>query len=174
MNVLEVIRTRRSIRKYEGKPVEREKLQNILEAARLAPSAGNKQPWDFILVTEQKVKEKLRSSYNRDWFISAPAIIVLCGHPEQAWARRKGVFQKEAYWKVDVSIAMQNLILTAWEEGLGTCWIGGFKEDKVKKALNIPNNIRVVAMTPVGYPAEEKGPVTDRRSLDDITHENYW
>jgi len=170
MNVFEAIRTRRSIRKYVDKPVEKEKLLRILEAARLAPSAVNRQPWDFIVVTDPGVRKKLGVAYPKEWFINAPVIIVACAHPARAWIRKDG----EEYWKVDVAIAMQNLILTAWEEGLGTCWIGAFDEQEVKKALGIPPEVRVVAMTPLGYPAEEKGPVTDRKPLDEIVHYEHW
>jgi len=170
MDVFEAIRTRRSIRRYEKKPVEKEKLLKILEAARLAPSAVNFQPWSFIVVTDPKVKENLKAAYNQDWFISAPVIIVACAFPERAWVRRDG----EEYWKVDVAIAMQTLILAAWNEGLGTCWIGAFREEETKKALGIPPNVRVIAMTPLGYPAEQKGPVSNRKPLEEITHYDRW
>lgn len=170
MEVSEAIRTRRSIRNYEDHPVENEKLLNVLEAARLSPSATNAQPWSFIVVTDPEVKEKLRCSYERDWFVSAPVIIVACALPDESWVRHDG----EEYWKVDVSIAMQDLILAAWEEGLGTCWIGAFNEEEAKRALGIPEHVRVVAMTPLGYPAEEKGPVTDRKTLEEIVHYDRW
>ena len=170
MNISDAIRTRRSIRKYLNKPVEREKLSKILEAARLSPSAANRQPWRFIVVTDQKIKEELRAAYDEDWFVSAPVIIVGCALPSEAWVRSDG----EEYWKVDLAIAMQNLILEAWELGLGTCWIGAFREDEVKRILGIPDEVRVVALAPLGYPAEEKGPVTKRKPLEEIVSYNYW
>ena len=170
MNVFDAIRTRRSIRKYLNKPVEREKLSKILEAARLSPSAANRQPWRFIVVTDQKIKEELRAAYDEDWFVSAPVIIVGCALPSEAWVRSDG----EEYWKVDLAIAMQNLILEAWELGLGTCWIGAFREDEVKRILGIPDEARVVALAPLGYPAEEKDPVTKRKPLEEIVSYNYW
>ena len=170
MEVSEAIRTRRSIRNYEDHPVENGKLLNVLEAARLSPSATNAQPWRFIVVTDRDVKESLRSSYDRDWFVSAPVIIVACALPDEAWVRHDG----EEYWKVDVTIAMQDLILAAWEEGLGTCWIGAFSEEEAKRALGIPEHVRVVAMTPLGYPAEEKGLVSDRKPLEEIVRYNRW
>jgi nitroreductase len=174
MNVFEVIRNRRSIRSYEKKPVEKDKLMKVLEAARLAPSAANFQPWTFIVVTDHEVKESMRLGYNQDWFLSAPVIIVACAQPEKAWIKRKGLFGREEYWKLDIAVAMQNLILTAWEEGLGTCWVANFKEDEVKKALKIPQNVRVIAMTPLGYPAEQKDPVTDRKALEEIIRYEHW
>ncbi|RJS84900.1 nitroreductase [Candidatus Bathyarchaeota archaeon] len=170
MNVFDAIRTRRSIRKYLNKPVEREKLSKILEAARLSPSAANRQPWRFIVVTDQKIKEELRAAYDEDWFVSAPVIIVGCALPSEAWVRSDG----EEYWKVDLAIAMQNLILEAWELGLGTCWIGAFREDEVKRILGIPDEVRVVALASLGYPAEEKGSVTKRKPLEEIVSYNYW
>jgi len=170
MDVFDVIRTRRSIRKYLNKPIEQEKLSKILEAARLSPSAANRQPWKFIVVTDPKVKEELRAAYDRDWFVSAPVIIVACALPGEAWVRSDG----EEYWKVDLAIAMQDLILEAWEQGLGTCWIGAFREEEVKRILGIPDEVRVVALTPLGYPAEEKGPVTQRKPLKEIISHNHW
>jgi len=170
VDVLEAIKKRRSIRRYKKKPVEKEKLNKVLEAARLAPSASNMQPWHFIVVTDPKTKESLRASYKREWFIQAPVIIVACAAPEKAWLR----MDREEYWKVDTAIAMQNLVLASTELTLGTCWIADFNEEEAKKALGIPKHIRVVAMTPLGYPAEEKGPVSDRKPLDNIVHYNKW
>jgi len=170
LDVLRAIRTRRSITNYENRPVEKEKLQNVLEAARLSPSATNGQPWGFVVVTDPEVKERLRASYSRDWFVTAPVIIIACAVPEEAWVRHDG----EEYWKVDVTIAMQDLTLAAWEEGLGTCWIGAFDEEQAKRALGIPEDVRVFAMTPLGYPAEEKGPVADRKPLQEIVHYDRW
>ena len=170
MNVFDAIKKRRSIRKYKEIVVEQEKLNTVLEAARLAPSADNKQPWAFIVVTDPQMKERLRSSYDEEWFIEAPVIIVACAVPKKAWRRMDG----EEYWKVDVAIAMQNLVLAATELGLGTCWIADFNEEAAKKALRIPEDVRVVAMTPLGYSDEEKGPVTGRNSINSIVHNNQW
>jgi nitroreductase len=157
MNVFDTIRTRRSIRRYKTDPVEEEKLQRILEAGRLSPSAVNKQPWHFIVVRDPSVRESLRTSYGQNWFVNA-------------WIRRDG----EEYWKVDSTIALQDMILCATEEGLGTCWIGAFSEEPARRALKIPEKIRIVAMTPVGYADEGKEPVSDRKPLNEITHYEYW
>ena len=170
MDVLKAITTRRSIRSYKDKPIKKEKLLRVLKAARLSPSATNAQPWTFVVVTDPKVKESLRPAYDKDWFVNAPIIIVACAIPEESWVRYDG----EEFWKVDVSIAMQDMVLAAWEEGLGTCWIGAFREDEAKKALEIPDSVRIVAMTPLGYPAEEKSPVTNRKQLKDIIHYDHW
>jgi nitroreductase len=170
LDVFEAVRTRRSIRAYQDKAVEKEKLMKVLEAGRLSPSAVNIQPWHFIAVTDKAARESLLPAYNRSWFVNAPAIIVACALPESSWSRQDG----EEYWKVDVAIAMQSMVLVAHELGLGTCWIGAFDEDEVKKALGIPKEVRVVAMTPLGYPAEQKGPVVERKPLDEIVHYDRW
>jgi nitroreductase len=170
MDVQKAVRTRRSIRKYQPFEIPEEKLKRVLEAGRLSPSAANQQPWHFIIITKPENREKLRAAYAADWFIQAPAILVVCADPFQAWTRRDG----EEYWKVDAAIAMQSMALAATEEGLGTCWIGAFDEREAKKALGIPEKIRVVAMTPLGYPAETKGEVRDRKPLEKILHREGW
>lgn len=169
--MFEVLQKRRSIRKYKATPIESEKVTKILEAARLGPSANNQQPCQFIVVKDSAARESLRAAYSADWFAQAPVIIVGCVNPKEAW--RRGMFGEE-YWKVDLAIAFQNLILASTELGLGTCWVANFDENAVKKALNIPKDIRVVAMTPVGYPDEEKGPPTERKPLEKIVHYEKW
>lgn len=164
------IKKRRSIRKYKPKMVEKEKLFKVLEAGRLAPSAANKQPWHFIVITDKKIKNELKKAYDKDWFVEAPIIIVACANPKEAWKRVDGT----EYWMVDVAISMHQMVLCATEEGLGTCWIAAFDEEAVKKALGIPDHIRVVAMTPLGYPDEFKEEVKDRKPLNHIVHFEHW
>ncbi|UCH30967.1 MAG: nitroreductase family protein [Candidatus Bathyarchaeota archaeon] len=168
MHILDTIKTRRSIRKYKDKPVEKKKLFNVLEAARLAPSAMNKQPYRLVVVTEREIVRKLISTCNQDW--TTPMIIVVCAFPSEAWTREDG----EQYWKVDAAIAMHNISMVAVEEGLGTCWIAAFKEYEVKRILGIPPQARVMAMTPLGYPDEKKGPVTRRKSLKELVRYEKW
>jgi len=170
LDVFEAIRFRRSIRRYKPKEVEKEKLMHILEAGRLAPSVANRQPWHFIVIKNPEIKERLRESYPKDWFVSAPVIIVACADPSKAQVRADG----EEYWKVDVAIALQNMVLCAKEEGLGTCWVINFNEKATKEILGIPSDIRVVAMTPLGYPDEVKGEVNDRKPLEEILHFEHW
>lgn len=173
MGVFEVIQKRRSIRRYQNQSVEKEKIAMVLEAGRLGPSANNTQPCHLIVVTDSKRRESLRSSYNRDWFLKAPVIIVVCVNPKESWHRKDG----EEYWKVDAAITMQNMVLTATELQLGTCWVTDFErngEKEMKKALNIPKDIKVVAMTPLGYPDEEIGPATNRKPLAAIVHNEIW
>ena len=170
MDVFEAVKTRRSTRKFKDSTIEKEKLSKVLEAARFAPSAANLQPWSFIVVSDKTIRQSLFSGYSRQWFVDAPIIIVACGFPDKGWCRKDG----EKYYPLDVAIAMQNLILAAHDVGLGTCWIAAFDEKKVKKALDIPKNVRVIAMTPLGYPDEVKGPVTERKSFEEMIHYNKW
>jgi nitroreductase len=170
LDVLEAVKKRRSVRNYLDKPVEEEKLLKVLEAARLSPSAVNYQPWHFIVVKDKTAKEKLLKAYPRNWFAKAPVIVVVCASPEKAWRRSDG----EEFWKIDAAIAMQSLVLAATSEGLATCWIGAFDEKKAKEALGIPANIRVVVMTPLGYSAEEMGPVAERKAAEQVVHYNHW
>lgn len=169
MDFQKTIRERRSVRKYTSMPVEEEKLNRILETARLAPSACNNQPWHFIVVKEEQKRKTLGKAYNNDWFYNAPVIICACGEPSKNWVRRDG----KNYNDVDVTIAMDHLILAAAAEGLGTCWIGAFDPKLVKEALNLPEGIEPVAMTPLGYPADT--PKTkSRKSLEEIVHWEKW
>jgi nitroreductase len=123
-----------------------------------------------LVVRDPLVRESLRASYGQNWFVNAPLIIVVCADPISAWVRRDG----EEYWKVDATIALQDMILCATEEGLGTCWIGAFNEEAAHKVLKIPEKIRIVAMTPVGYADERKEPVSARKPLNEITHYEHW
>jgi len=170
MDFDKVIKLRRSIRKYDiTRKVPDKILNKILNTARLSPSACNIQPWHFIVVKDDKIKEKLKEAYRQEWFWTAPVIIVGCVDPNIAWKRGDGV----NYGEVDLAIAMDHLILSATNEGLGTCWIGAFDEKKVKEILNIPSHIKVVAMTPLGYPAKNVPP-TPRKALSEIVHKDTW
>jgi nitroreductase len=146
VDVFEAVQKRRSIRAYAAKPVPEGKLMRILEAGRLAPSAGNIQPWHFIVVTDSDKRRKLAATGAFAKFLAeSPVIIVGCGD-ERASPK---------WYVVDVAIAMQNMVLTATSEGLGTCWVGSFDEAKVKELLKIPENFRVVALLAAGYPREK-------------------
>lgn len=163
MDFYSVIKRRRSIRKYQRRVVEEDKLKRVLEAARIAPSATNAQPFRFIVVKTREVREKLRSSYDREWFWRAPVIICACGLIKEAWRRRDG----RSYLDVDVAIAVDHLILAATAEGLGTCWIADFDLEEAKRVLDLPDDVEPIVMTPLGYPAASPGP-TSRKSLDEI------
>ena len=170
MEFYDVIRSRRSIRAYKPDPIEPDKLDRILQAGRLAPSACNLQPWAFVLITDPAVRKDFKKVYKQPWLWDAPVILVVCADTEKAWKRWDG----QEYWQVDCAIAMQNIVSAAVAEGLGTCWIAAFDEPACVKLLNLPANIRPVAITPIGYAAETKGPVSDRFDLADILHRDRW
>ena len=161
MEFMDVISKRRSIRKYKSDPVPQADIEYILEAARLAPSWANSQCFKFIVVKHPEVKEKLAEAGN-SWIAQAPVIVTVCADPS-----KPGTKGDQAYYMLDVGIAMEHLILAAADRGLGTCWIGAFDEDAAKAALGVPDNIRVVASTPLGYPAEDPEP-RPRRPLEEI------
>ncbi|MFA5771461.1 MAG: nitroreductase family protein [Thermoplasmata archaeon] len=165
MDLLEAIRTRRSIRKYKSTPIPEEILMNVFKAVRLSPSAKNVQPWKFILVRDEEKKRQLIQACNNQKFIAeAPIIIVACAHSDEAFAVMGGYMSS---FPVDLAVALDHLMLTATTYGLGTCWIGSFKEDKVKEVLDIPAHVRVVALTPLGYPNETPS-ASGRKPLGEI------
>jgi nitroreductase len=166
MEFMAVVRKRRSIRSYSSKKVSKKKIDYILEAARLAPSWTNSQCWKYIIVKNERLRRKIAE---KEWIAEAPIIIVCFADPSES-----GNKHNQAYYMLDVGISMEHLILAATDIGLGTCWIGGqFNEEKVKKALNIPEKCRVVALTPVGYPKEEPKRKI-RKKLHEISIENKW
>lgn len=171
MDLMEAIKTRRSIRRYKPTPLPEELLKSVLNAARLAPSANNAQPWRIIVVTDEDVKLKLVASANGQKFIAqAPVVLVACGLPDEAFQTAGGYMSSHV---IDVSIALDHLTLAAHSLGLGTCWIAWFKEDKVREILHIPEDVRVVAMTPLGYP-DETPDKPSRRNLEELVlHEKY-
>ncbi|MCF6461844.1 nitroreductase family protein [Clostridium sp. Cult1] len=162
MDVLSAIGGRRSIRKYSSKPVEEEKLLKVLEAARLSPSAKNRQEWRFIVVRELKTRMKLTEAIGQPFVGEAPIILVCCGTEVESIMRGG-----QPRYTVDLSIATAYMILEAYEQGLGTCWLGSYDENKVKEVLGIPEGVRIVAITPLGYPNESPAP-RPRKQLDEI------
>ncbi len=155
---MEVVRKRRSIRRYRADPVPEKVLNQIVEAARLAPSAGHRQPWHFILVKDVEIKKQLGVPY---WVADAPVIIVGCVDTET---------RSPPLCYVDLAIAFEHMVLAAANFGLGTCWIGRLARDEpIKTILGIPEHVRVVAVTPIGFPDETPSPKT-RKALTDIIH----
>jgi len=167
MELMEVISRRRSIRKYRSDAVPEADIEYILEAARLAPSWANTQCWKFVVVTDQKIKDDLALAGN-SWIAQAPVIIVACADPS-----KPGVKGSQQYYMLDIGIAMEHLVLAAANKGLGTCWIGAFDEEIAKKALDVPDNIRVVATTPLGYP-DQNPDARPRKKLSEIVCYNKY
>jgi len=169
VELMEVIRKRRSVRRYKPDPVPEEDIKYALEAARLAPSWANTQCWHFVVVTDQDVKREVAQAGNGNrWIARAPVIIVACADPTRPGAR-----DDIPNYLVDMGIAIEHLILAATERGLGTCWIGWFDESKVKEVLGVPENIRVVASTPLGYP-DEAPAARGRKGLEEIISYNRY
>jgi len=152
MDVIQAIKIRRSVRDYSPKPIPNDVMERMKQVIRSAPSACNFQPWHFILVTNENLRQRVAEASNgQKWIAGAPVIVVACGYPDQAYKRMGGYGNSV---DVDLTIAMDHLTLAAVSEGLGTCWIGAFKESEVKKLLEIPDSVKVVAMTPLGYPSK--------------------
>lgn len=169
MDVLSAIKGRKSIRRYSLRIVEDEKLEKVLEAARLSPSANNRQSWKFVVVKDRETRKKLVDAAGGQVFIGqAPVILVACGTDPD------GVMMcGQRRCSVDLSIATAYMILEAHELGLGTCWIGHFDEKKVKDILGIPANVRVVAITPLGYPDEAPSPRPRKKPGEIVCYERY-
>jgi len=165
MEVLEAIKSRRSVRKYKSVPIPEDMLQRVLNAARLAPSAANMQPWEFVVVMDEDVKKRLsQACVNMPWVLRAPVMIVAIADMDSAFAMIGGYMNSAP---VDVAISLDHLTLAAVSEGLGTCWIGAFREEKVQEALGIPAGKRIVSLMTLGYPEETPGP-TGRKHLSEI------
>ena len=164
-SLMDIIEKRKSIRSYKPQEVSEEDLNYVLEAFRKAPSAKNLQPWKLIVVRDRKKIDDLAVACNNQTFLKqAPVLIVACALENKAYGKLGGYMNS---FPVDIGIAMEHLILAATEKGLGTCWIGAFNEKLVKDVLDIPDNVRVVALTPLGYPAEE-GRLRGRKSLSEV------
>jgi nitroreductase len=163
MEFFELIKKRYSVRAYQSKPIEEEKLQKVLDAARMAPTAANRQPFCFIVIHTQGRESELRRVYNREWFYKAPIVICACAVPGRAWTRSDG----KNYSDVDTTIAMDHLILAATDQGLGTCWIAAFDPSSAREVLGLSENEEPVAFTPLGYPADESKP-KKRKALSDL------
>jgi nitroreductase len=170
-NFLSLVEKRKSIRSYKSIDIEKEKLDYILEAFRLAPSAKNLQPWKLVVITDKAVMQELIPACRNQAFIAeAPVIIAVCVKEEEAYATMGGYLNSSP---VDVGISFEHLMLAAVEQGLGTCWIGAFNEKAVGEILGVPAGVRVVALTPVGYP-NDQGRERKRKSIEEIVSYNKY
>lgn len=179
MEVLEAIKTRRSIRKYKTDPVDDRTLKTVLEAARWAPSWANTQCWRFVVVRDSAIKSKLSDTLNetnsaRDAIRNAPLVIVACAELGKAGLKEGNIVTDKGDWFMfDVALAMQNLVLAAHSLGLGTVYVGRFDAKKAAIILGVPQGHCAVAMTPLGYPAETKEP-RPRKELSEIVFHDRW
>jgi nitroreductase len=171
MKFNELIVQRQSTRNFKNTPVEKNKIVKVLEAARMAPSAVNYQPWHFIVVQKKENLEILYKTYHREWFKTAPAIIVACADHSASWKR--SIDGKDSA-EIDVAIAVDHLTLQAAELELGTCWVCNFDTERCAEYLKLPLHISPVALIPIGYPAEKTVPRKKRKPIDEIVHwENF-
>jgi len=173
MDVLEVIKNRRSIRTYKKQDLPPNTVKSLLEAARWAPSAGNVQPWAFVVASSKEKKQSLSfAAFGQKDIEEASIVIVVCAdekRAEQSYGKRG----KKLFCLQDTAAAVQNIMLTAYSLGLGTCWVGAFKEEVVRKLVNAPEGVRPVALIPVGYP-DEAPPARSRRPLSEIVHKETF
>jgi len=169
MDFLELAKKRYSARAYKPDSVEDDKLQKVLEAARLAPTASNRQPFQLIVIHTTGREEELSRIYPNPWFVQAPIVICACGLPTESWRRRDG----KNYCDVDVTIATDHLTLAASDLGLGTCWIGAFDPVAAREIMGLPEEVEPIAFTPLGYP-DDQPKEKMRKSIDELVRYEHW
>lgn len=173
MDVFEAIKNRRSIRVFQKKNVSEEKIETIIDAGSHAPSAGNIQPWEFVVVTDPEVKHQLAiAALNQSFVESASVVIVVCADEARS-SQRYGSRGANLYCIQDTAAAVQNMLLAAHALGLGTCWVGAFREDMARKALSTPSHVRPVALVPIGYSAKSPSP-RRRRPISEVFHRDTF
>ncbi len=169
MHFKELMRSRYSVREYHENKVDRTLLNEVLNAARVAPSAANKQPWHFVVVDDDEVLDNLRPAYDREWFKGVPCLIVAFANHEESWKRS---YDLKDHSDIDVAIAIDHLTLMATQLGLGTCWVCHFKDTIVKEVLNAPEYLEPVAVITIGYPKDLNIPEKNRKELKEIVSYN--
>jgi len=165
MELKACIENRVSTRDFQSVPVEKEKLIQLLDAARVAPSACNLQPWCFVVITDSQRCANLCECYKREWIRSAPVIIVACADHSVSWKRRT---DNKDHSDMDLAIAIEHICLTATDLGLGACWVCNFDLAGCKEFLNLPEHVEPVALIPVGYPVKNESAAKNRKSLEEI------
>jgi nitroreductase len=163
MDFFECVESRRSVRAYDSRPVEEEKLDRLLGAARAAPTACDLQPFRIVVLRTAGRGAELRRIYGQDWFASAPLALLVCSLPGAAWSRKDG----KSYADVDAAIVMDHVVLAATALGLGTCWIGAFDPKAAREALALEPGWEPIAFTPLGY-ARESPEARPRKALDEL------
>jgi len=170
MDVMDAIKRRKSVRSYLARPVEDEKLNAVMEAARFAPSASNRQEWRFVIVRELENRKRLAAAAGGQTFVGEASVLIVACAETDGHVMRCG----QLCYPIDVAIALDHLSLAAAELGLGSCWIGLFDEKKVKEILRIPDEIRVVELMPLGYPSDPSTVAKKRLPLDRIVKYEHW
>ena len=169
MDIFSVIKRRRSIRKYKNCAVEDDKLNKVLEAGRLAPSANNRQEWRFVVVRDPQVRERLMAAACNQRFVAQAPVVIACCSVEDSHIMTCG----HAAYAIDVAIAIDHMTLAAAGQGLGTCWIGAFYESRVREILSVPERVRIVELLTLGYPDEQPG-ARPRKALGEIVYWEKW
>ncbi|HIE33591.1 MAG TPA: nitroreductase family protein [Candidatus Altiarchaeales archaeon] len=170
MDVLDAIKERRSIRRFESIDVEQDKLDKILEAAKWAPSAGNLQARDIIVVRDKDTREKIaKAALSQGFIADAPVVLVVCANRKMSGSRY-GLRGERLYCVQDATAAIQNILLSTFSLGLGSCWVGAFDDNRIREILNMPSEVDPVAIIPIGYPDET--PLAPPRRSD--VHEERW
>jgi len=169
MEFAQLIRQRYSVRSYKRDPVPDAVLDRVLEAARLAPTAANRQPFRVLVIRTEGRKEELGRLYRRPWFVEAPLVIGVCCLPAEAWVRRDG----KSYGDVDAAIVMDHLVLAATAEGLGTCWVANFDPAAAREILALPAGVEPIAFSPLGYAADQP-PERKRKPLTELLLRERW
>jgi nitroreductase len=173
MDVFEAISGRRSVRSFRADGVSDDFVKRLLEAARWAPSAGNVQPWDFVVVRKPDMKRALgEAAYGQAFIEAAPLVIAVCAD-ERRSSRAYGARGKNLFCIQDTAAAVQNILLAAYSMGLGTCWVGAFDEEAVRGVLRVPDGVRPVALVPVGHPARVLG-TRNRRPVSEVVHKEVF
>jgi nitroreductase len=169
MDFIDLINKRYSVRAYKSDQVEEEKVNIILNAARLAPSASNRQPFRIILIKTQGKEDELMTIYPSKWFAHAPIVLCVCGLPSEAWVRD----DSKNYLDVDVAIVMDYMILAATNLGLGTCFIAAFDTINARKVLSLPDDVEPILFTPLGYPNSIPR-IKERKKIEDLVRYEHW
>jgi nitroreductase len=169
MDFFDVVKSRYSVRAYSDRPVEDDKLSKAMEAARLAPSASNRQEWRFVVVRDAETRKKLAEIAHKQSFVAqAPVVLAACAVTDNHM-----MSCGQPCYPIDVAIALDHVALAATALGLGTCWIGAFDETAAKKLLGVPQDVRIVQLMPLGYPADKPRPKT-RMRIDEIVMREQW
>jgi nitroreductase len=167
MNFLEIVKNRYSVRSYSNKLVEKETIERIIEAGRLAPSAVNFQPWHVVVISDPERVKQFQEVYNRSWFREAPVYLVICGDHRVGWHRKS---DGKDFTDVDLSIFTEHLVLQATELGLGTCWVCNFDVRLCHELLELPDLVEPLVLLPLGYPKNGEIPEKIRKDLSEIVH----
>ncbi|MFP3938457.1 MAG: nitroreductase family protein [Phycisphaerae bacterium] len=168
MDVYEAIRNRYSVRDYQDRPVEDDKLNRVLDAGRLAPSARNRQQWKFVVVRDAETRKAVVKASEQEWMASAPVIIAVVG-----LTPGETMFCDVPTDPVDCAIPIANMTLAATAEGLGSCWVGHFKQEETRKALGVPDSAWIIELLPLGYPADEPKPKSRKPLKEVVCHDRF-